>query len=122
MDEKEFEKYMVEAIDNIPEPYSSKLNNVTFRIEKEPSQQQRKSLGLRKCDALFGLYEGVPLTKRGGAIHSIVPDVITLFMHPMTEIFQDVESLRKQIYKTLWHEVAHYYGLDHDRIHQIEKP
>lgn len=121
VDENDFNKLVTEAIDNIPEMYQKKLSNVTFRVEQEPSEEQRKRLGLRKCDALFGLYEGVPLTKRGGAVHSIVPDVITIFMKPMVEIFTDNEALKKQVFKTVWHEVAHYYGLDHQRIHKLEK-
>ena len=56
-------------------------------VDEFPSNQQRARLGLRHCDALFGLYEGVPLTKRGGAVLSIVPDKITLFKHPMLELF-----------------------------------
>lgn len=121
MDEAQFTDLVGTAIDRIPEPYQSKLDNVTFKVEQQPSDEQRKRLGLRKCDALFGLYEGVPLTKRGGAVHSIVPDVITIFMQPMLRLHPDVKRLEAQIYKTVWHEVAHYYGLDHDRIHQLEQ-
>lgn len=115
-----FESYVEQAIDSIPDVYKDKLENVVFKIEDEPSLEQRNSLGMRKCDALFGLYQGVPLTKRGGAVHSIAPDVITIFRHPMSDMHQDKSSLKAQIYKTVWHEVAHYYGLDHDRIHRLE--
>lgn len=115
-----FENFVSEAIDNIPNQYQSKLKNVVFKVETEPSLEQRKKLGLRNCDALFGLYEGVPLTKRNGAVHSIVPDVITVFMHPMVDIYKDEISLKKQIFETIWHEVAHYFGLDHTQIHKAK--
>jgi predicted Zn-dependent protease with MMP-like domain len=118
--QEQFASYLREAIDNIPVMYKDKLDNVAFKTELAPSNQQRISLGLRPCDALYGLYEGVPLPQRGGANHSILPDIITVFMHPMVEIHSDVNSLRKQIYKTVWHEVAHYFGLGHDRIHAVE--
>jgi len=117
---KQFETYVKEAIDNIPTIYKEKLDNVVFKTEKEPSTQQRTALNLRPCDALFGLYEGVPLPQRGGANHSILPDIITIFMHPMTHIYTEKKSLKKQIYKTVWHEVAHYFGLGHDRINDVE--
>ncbi len=120
MEESEFEKLLAEAIDKIPDMYQSKIKNLTFRVEPEPTFQQRSELGLRSCDALYGLYSGVPLTRRGGAVNSIVPDVITIFMHPMIELHPKIDDLKNQIFKTLWHEVAHYFGLDHDRIHAIE--
>lgn len=119
--ENEFEKIVSDAIDNIPEQYQSRIKNVVFKVESEPTLEQRKKLGLRDCDALFGLYEGVPLTKRNGATHSIVPDVITVFIHPMIDIYTDVASLKKQVFETIWHEVAHYFGLDHNQIHKAKK-
>jgi len=118
--QEQFESYVRIAIDNIPSVYRDKLDNVTFRTEKEPSPAQRQSLGLRPCDALYGLYEGVPLPRRNGTTHLILPDTITIFMHPMTHHFNDQKSLQRQIYKTIWHEVAHYFGLGHDRIHAVE--
>ena len=117
---QKFEQLVSEAIDNIPEPYISKIENINFKVEAQPSPEQREKLGLRPCDALFGLYEGVPLPGRGGATHSIVPDVITIFQHPMIDMIPNQENLKKQIFKTVWHEVAHYFGLNHDRIHKIE--
>lgn len=116
-----FDELVSEAIDNIPKQYSEKLQNVLFKIEDEPSFAQRKKLGLRKCDALFGLYEGVALTRRGGAVHSIVPDVITIFRQPMSQIYTNESELKKQIFETVWHEVAHYFGLDHEQIHSVKK-
>ncbi len=121
MDYEEFENIVSEAINNVPEPYNSKITEINFVVEDEPSKQQRDKLGLRKCDALFGLYEGVPLPSRNGAVYSKVPDVITIFRYPMVEIYKDEESLKRQIYETVWHEVAHFYGLNHDRIHKITR-
>lgn len=120
MDEK-FKNYLSDAIDHIPKMYQEKMKNVAILVEESPSQEQRLSLGLRDCDALFGLYQGVPLTKRGGYTLQIPPDIITIFKHPMLEIFTNESDLKKQIYKTLWHEVAHYFGLNHDQIHSYDK-
>lgn len=120
MSEKQFETLVSEAIDNIPDQYQLKIKNVVFKVEETPTLEQRQKLGLRDCDALFGLYEGVPLTKRNGAVQSIVPDVITIFMHPMVEIFTDQIELKKQVFETVWHEVAHYFGLDHEMIHKAK--
>lgn len=115
-----FENYLSEAIDHIPYKYQDKMKNVAILVADVPSLAQRRKLGLRSCDALFGLYEGVPLPRRGGNTLQIPPDIITVFKHPMVEMFTDPEMLKKQIYETLWHEVAHYFGLDHSQIHNAK--
>ncbi len=115
-----FESYVTQAIDEIPKKYQEKMKHVAILIEDEPTPQQKERLGLRHCDALFGLYEGVPLTKRGGAVLTISPDKITLFKHPMLELFPDATSLKTQIKETLWHEVAHFFGLNHEQIHRAK--
>jgi predicted Zn-dependent protease with MMP-like domain len=120
MDE-EFDKLVSDAIDHIPEQYREKMSHVAILVGEEPSTEQRTSLGMRKCDALFGLYEGVPLPKRGGNTLQIPPDRITIFKHPMMELFPAKADLKKQIYQTLWHEVAHFFGLDHSQIHKASK-
>jgi len=117
---EEFESLLKDAIDHIPKQYQEKMKSVAIIVEDEPSQHQRKKLGLRSCDALFGLYEGVPLPRRGGATLSIQPDVITIFRYPMAHIFKDKVALEKQIYETLWHEVAHFFGLNHQQIHSTK--
>lgn len=121
MDDVTFEKLVSEAIDNIPKQYQEKMKSVAIIVADEPSHEQRTKLGLRPCDALYGLYEGVPLTKRGGATLSIQPDVITIFKYPMLHIHTTEDRLKKQIYDTVWHEVAHYFGLDHEQIHAAKK-
>jgi len=118
--EKRFEQYVKNAIDHIPDTYQDKMKSIAITIDEKPSQEQRKRLGLKCCEQLYGLYEGVPLPKRGGTTLSIQPDVITIFKYPMLNVFTDEASLKKQIYETLWHEVAHYFGLNHDQIHRAQ--
>ena len=86
----------------------------------EPTLEQRRQLKLRCNSLLFGLYEGVPLTRRGTGVTMALPDKITLFKGSLLAISHDLESLKKHVKRTLWHEIAHHYGLDHDRIHALE--
>lgn len=116
---EEFEKYLQEAIEAIPPPYDSRLQNVAFILEDTPSQEQRVRLNLYPNETLFGLYEGVPLPARGGAL-KLLPDKITLFLEPLLTASVNKEDLRDKIGHTVWHEVAHYYGLDHKRIHELD--
>ncbi|MDB5161426.1 MAG: zn-dependent protease [Candidatus Saccharibacteria bacterium] len=119
VEDSEFEALVAEAIDQIPKVYKSRLENVAFLIEDEPSPEQRRKLSLHSGESLFGLYEGVPLPQRGGAT-KLLPDKITVFKKPMLQSSHDRESLKQQIRQTIWHEVAHFYGLNHERIHEIE--
>lgn len=120
VNDKQFKAIVAEAIDGIPTPYIDRLENVAFIIEGSPSPEQSRQLGLRCQDLLFGLYEGVPLPQRQGTT-KLLPDKITLFKKPLQTVSHDIGELTKHIKHTIWHEVAHYYGLDHKRIHELEQ-
>ncbi len=116
----EFEEIMAEAIDAIPEKYLKRLQNVAFILEDEPTAAKLKELNLGAGQTLFGLYEGLPLPRRMGTT-KLLPDKITLYKVPLQEASDSVEGLKEQLRHTLWHEVAHYFGLDHPRIHELER-
>ncbi len=117
--DKEFEDIVGDAIDKIPKPYQQRLNNVAFLIEDDPTPEQRVKLNLYPNETLFGLYEGVPLPQRGGAM-KLLPDKITIFKNPLLSVSQSSADLANKVGHTVWHEVAHYYGLDHSRIHELD--
>lgn len=118
--DQEFNDLIADALDELPAKYTSKLNNVLVTFEDQPSTEQRQKLNLRCNQTLFGLYEGIPMTARGAGYNMVVPDRITIFKLPMLAVCADLPSLRIQVKHTLWHEIAHYFGLDHNRIHEIE--
>lgn len=119
--DEQFNNLIAETLDELPAEYTTRLNNVLITYEDEPTPDQRVKLNLRGRETLFGLYEGIPLTNRTGNYSGVVPDRITLFKLPLLRVSPDLESLRAQIKHTLWHEIAHYFGLDHGRIHEIER-
>ena len=116
---EEFEKVVADGIDAIPPLYRQHLQNVAFIVEDEPTPQQQERLKLFPGELLFGLYEGVPLPRRQGTT-KILPDKITIFKNPALLFSNSIEELREHVRHTVWHEVAHYYGLDHKRIHELE--
>lgn len=116
----EFEQIVSQAIDAIPDRYFENLKNVAFVIENNPSLEQRQKLNLRGDQTLFGLYEGIPLTKRTNNYSFVLPDKITIFKEPIESIGATKEDISAQVHKTVWHEVAHYFGLDHDKIDALE--
>ncbi len=96
------------------------VKNVGIVIADEPTSEQRKTLLLRGNETLFGLYEGIPLTRRNNNYSGVLPDKITLFKIPLAMHANSLQDLQEEIHKTLWHELAHHFGLEHDRIHELE--
>lgn len=119
MSDEDFEAIVERAIGKVPEPYKSRLQNIAFLIEDEPTPEQRQKLALHPHETLFGLYEGVPLPQRGGTT-KLLPDKITIFKNPILAFNLTPQQIEEQVGRTVWHEVAHYFGLDHKRIHQLE--
>lgn len=114
-----FQQLIDRALQTLPKEHTDRIENVAILYEHVPTSEQRQKLALRHDQTLFGLYEGVPLTQRQGASR-LYPDKITLFMYPLCASANNLDELREQIRHTLWHEIAHYYGLNHDRIHELE--
>lgn len=121
LSESEFDDLITRAMDELPQEYIKGLKNVAIVIADEPTADQRKELQLHCNETLFGLYKGIPLTNRGNGYGMVLPDKITLFKNPLIQSSTTIEDLYRQIKHTLWHEIAHYYGLDHDRIHELEQ-
>jgi predicted Zn-dependent protease with MMP-like domain len=119
--DQEFDRLISKAMDELPQQYIKGLDNVAIVYADTPDVHQSHKAGLREGNILLGLYEGIPLTQRGSNYTFVLPDKITLFKHSILMVSRDEHSLYEQIKRTLWHEIAHYYGLDHDRIHFLEK-
>jgi len=115
----EFDTLVSNALDSLPQKYTDKLDNVAIVYADEPTPQQRQQLNLRCDQTLLGLYEGLPLPARNGVV-KLLPDKITLFKHPLANNSQTQKELQENVRHTLWHEMAHYFGLDHPRIHELE--
>lgn len=115
-----FDKLISELMDELPQEYIRGLENVAIVYADAPSPTQAEQAGLRHGNILLGLYEGIPLPKRGAGYTFVLPDKITLFKHPLMQVSETPEDFREHVKRTLWHEIAHYYGLDHDQIHHLE--
>jgi predicted Zn-dependent protease with MMP-like domain len=118
--DEQFEDMIGQALDELPQEYVKRLlQDVAVTWEDEPTPEQRVSLKLRNDQSLFGLYEGLPLTQRYSGATKITPDKITIFKLPILSYCNDMAELKDQIKKTVWHEMAHFFGLDHPRIHEL---
>ena len=116
----EFEKIVNDGIKAIPEKFLRKLENVAIIIEDEPTSAQKKKLNIRPNWTLFGLYEGVPQLERGANYSAVLPDKITIFQNPIEEEARDEKDVEEVVKNTVWHEIAHHFGMDEARVRQVE--
>lgn len=117
--EAEFQALIDQSLVSLPGEHAANIKNVAILYESEPTPQQRQELKLRDDQTLFGLYQGVPLSQRQGQTH-LYPDRITIFKGPLERASRDVADLKEKIRHTLWHEIGHYYGLNHRHIADLE--
>lgn len=115
-----FAALIAEVMDELPEKYMHALDNVAVVYADEPTEAQRIQMKLRSYETLFGLYEGIPQTARGAGYNLVLPDKITIFKNPLIHASHTPSELKAHVKHTLWHEIAHHFGLDHDRIHELE--
>lgn len=121
MNDERFDDLITKAMDELPQEYIKGLDNVAIVMTDEPTDEQTKKMKLDGNRLLLGLYEGIPLTRRGISYNLVLPDKITLFKNSLLAVSKDEAELFENIKRTLWHEIAHYYGLDHDRINHLQK-
>ena len=123
MNDEDFDRLVTRAMDELPEEYIRNLDNVAITYADEPTPQQLQKQGVRHGHALLGLYEGIPQTKRGAGYMMVLPDKITLFKNTILHVAgSDEERVFQQVKRTLWHEIAHHYGLEHSNIDELERP
>ena len=119
MTNEEFEKLVGEGIDSIGEKFLSRLKNVEIVIEDDPTPAQVEKLKLHNA-VLFGLYEGIPLTKRQG-YGQVLPDKITIFKNSIERVYSRPEDIREAVKNTVWHEIAHHFGMDEEQVRAAER-
>ena len=117
--DEQFQALINQALEELPGEHVKNIENVAILYEDEPTPAQREQLKLHNDQSLLGLYEGTPLSQRQG-LTRLLPDKITLFKLSLQRQAKTSDELKEAIRHTLWHEIAHYYGLDHDKIHQLE--
>lgn len=120
--DEEFERLINQAMNELPQAYIKGLDNVAIVYADEPSPEQVQKMRLDNNHLLLGLYEGIPKTQRGSGYNLVLPDKITLFKKPILAVVHTPDQLFQQIKRTLWHEIAHHYGLNHSDIADRQNP
>lgn len=120
MTEKRFHQIVVETLDGLPEKFRAAMENIAVVVEDWPDEDTIAQMGLADKFDLLGLYHGTPLPERDGDNGGmLLPDVITLYRRPLEHACRTERELRREIRKTLLHEIGHYFGLDEDRLAEL---
>ena len=117
---KEFEEAVVFALKRLPKFIKEKMENVDVVVERQASREILREMGLRSPSELLGLYQGVPYDRRGFYYGNVLPDKITLYQIPIESICQTKEEVNEKVREVIIHEVGHYFGLDDDRLRELE--
>jgi predicted Zn-dependent protease with MMP-like domain len=121
MEITEFERLVFKAVDELPEEFREKLDNVDILVEDLPARHQIDRLRLSSPLQLLGLYEGVPAIKRGSGYSMVPPDKITLFKKSIENKCRLSGNIEREIGKVLRHEIAHHFGFDERTLRRIER-
>jgi predicted Zn-dependent protease with MMP-like domain len=121
VERERFEELVQEALDSIPDELWNTIDNLVVTVEEWPTRGQLGSARVQAGHTLLGLYEGVPLTGRTQYYGMVPPDKITIFRGPILRFCPpgDEDAIRAQVRRTVLHEVAHHFGIDDDRLHEI---
>ena len=108
--ENEFDALVTRALRRIPPRFRKLLENVAIIVEREPPRP-----------GLLGLYQGHPLTTRSVSNSFTLPDKITIFQGPHERMAKNLEDLEQMVADTVWHEIAHYFGMDEALVRRAER-
>lgn len=119
MEEDEFEQWVAEALEALPEAFRTRLENVEIVVEDWPDRRTMRLAGVRSPADLLGFYHGVPLTRRTSHYMLVLPDKISIYRQPIRMRCRTPEEARAMVARTLRHEIAHYFGIDDRRLEEI---
>lgn len=121
MDRKRFEWLVARAVEDLPEEFLTRLENIDVVVEDYPTPGQLRRLGLKHGETLLGLYEGVPQTERGRRYGLVPPDKITIFQRSIEAKCRHDAKISAEIQQVVKHEIAHHFGISDARLQQLEK-
>ncbi len=119
METERFERLVARAVEELPEEFCERLENVDVVVADEPDRRQRRRSRLRPRDTLLGLYEGVPLTERTYGYGMVMPDKITIFQKTIEERCRSDSQIVASVRRTVLHEIGHHFGISDARLREL---
>lgn len=119
MDRTRFIRLVRRALRDVPPPFRDHLREIDIVVKRRPNRTDLAQAGLPPDETMYGFYRGVPMTERGGSYNMVAPDVIDIYQEPLEEDFPDDDELTAEIRATVLHELAHFFGIDDDRLEEL---
>lgn len=116
---EEFEQLVAQALDELPEDIRQHLQNIEVVVAEWPTAAELRSVGMKPGQLLLGLYQGVPLTKRGNRYGLVLPDKVTIFQGTIERVCRTPEQVIHRVQRTVKHELAHHFGISDDRLRDL---
>jgi predicted Zn-dependent protease with MMP-like domain len=117
---RDFEELVTRALRRLPRKFRDRLENIAVVVEDWADDDTLDEMGIEPPDTLYGLYRGTDLTRRDTAYGNVLPDVIAIYQGPIQEDCESVEEMEELVRDTVVHEVGHYFGLDDERLAELE--
>jgi predicted Zn-dependent protease with MMP-like domain len=118
MDRSSFEKLVQQSLRRIPRRFKKKLENISVDVEDRPSMELLRDMGITS-GTLFGLYQGVPLTRREWNYGNVLPDRIVIYQRPIESAAASPGEVEEIVLDTVMHEVGHYFGFSDDELYEM---
>jgi predicted Zn-dependent protease with MMP-like domain len=119
VDRQRFIAVVRHALRDLPPPFREHLKQVDIVVKRRPTAHDLVEAGLPAGEGMYGFYRGIPLTHRGSSDTLVLPDVIDIYQEPLEEDFPDIAELEDEIRVTVLHELAHFFGIDDDRLEEL---
>lgn len=119
MDRARFIALVHRALRDVPPPFRKHLQQVDIVVKRRPSRADLVEAELAPDESMYGFYRGIPLTERDGGYSMVAPDIIDIYQEPLEEDFPREADLIAEIRTTVLHELAHFFGIDDDRLHEL---
>jgi predicted Zn-dependent protease with MMP-like domain len=114
-----FEELVASALEMLPEPFRSRLDNVQVIVSDEPSPEELASARVGPGHTLLGLYQGIPQTQRNAGYTFVLPDKITIYRGPLLRASRDADDVRARVREVVVHEIAHHFGISDERLDEL---
>ncbi len=121
MDRERFEWLVFKAVDELPDEFRERMDNIDIVVQDEPTSGQLAETGLKRSETLLGLYEGVPLTRRSRSYGMVPPDKITIFQKSIETRCRGDTEIQREVQRVVKHEIAHHFGIGDARLNQLER-
>jgi len=119
MQRTRFRRLVTAALESIPPAIAERMENVNILVQMRPTAEERKAASIGRGDLLLGLYQGHPLTTRSWGYGNTLPDRILIFQEAIEMVCASEAEIVEQVRQTVLHEVAHHFGIDDDRLHEL---